>query len=203
MYILALTGSIATGKSTVLKIFSEQNIATISADEIVHKLYDNQAFKQLALAFPIAINDNKIDKKILKKIILGSTKNLKILEDILHPLVQKEIEKFILKSKEENRQIIVLEIPLLFESNNKYQYDAIAVTYCDEETQLERVLLREGMSKQKLQFILNQQMPQKDKKERADFLIDSSTGLEDTKKQVKDIILAIKQIIKTPKKNIH
>ena len=203
MYILALTGSIATGKSTVLKIFSEQNIATISADEIVHKLYDNQAFKQLALAFPIAINDNKIDRKILKKIILGSTKNLKILEDILHPLVQKEIEKFILKSKEENRQIIVLEIPLLFESNNKYQYDAIAVTYCDEETQLERVLLREGMSKQKLQFILNQQMPQKDKKERADFLIDSSTGLEDTKKQVKDIILAIKQIIKTPKKNIH
>lgn len=203
MYILALTGSIATGKSTVLKIFSEQNIATISADEIVHKLYDNQAFKQLALAFPIAINDNKIDRKILKKIILGSTKNLKILEDILHPLVQKEIEKFILKSKEENRQIIVLEIPLLFESNNKYQYDAIAVTYCDEETQLERVLLREGMSKQKLQFILNQQMPQKDKKERADFLIDSSTGLEDTKKQVKDIILAIEQIIKTPKKNIH
>ncbi len=203
MFILALTGSIATGKSTALKLFSEQNIATISADEIVHKLYDNQAFEQLSLAFPIAITNNKLDRKILGKIILGSTKNLKKIEDILHPLVQTEIEKFIKKSKKENKHLVVLEIPLLFESKNKYHYDAIAVTYCDEEILSERVLQREGMNKEKLKFILNQQMPQNEKKARADFLIDTSTGLEDTKKQVKDIIFAIEQIIKTTKNNIH
>jgi len=188
MFILGLTGSIATGKSTILKMFEGENIAIISADDIVHNLYKNEALTPIAKIFPKTLINNRIDRKILSKILLAMPELIKKLEEIVHPLVRSKIDEFINQQKKLNTKMIVLEIPLLFESNAKYPINAIAVTYCSDEIQKQRALEREGMSEEKLQLIISRQMPQSEKKDKADFIIDTSKSIDDSLRQVKQII---------------
>ena len=188
MFILGLTGSIATGKSTILKMFEGENIAIISADDIVHNLYKNEALTPIAKIFPKTLINNRIDRKILSKILLAMPELIKKLEEIVHPLVRSKIDEFINQQKKSNAKMIVLEIPLLFESNAKYPINAIAVTYCSDEIQKQRALEREGMSEEKLQLIISRQMPQSEKKAKADFIIDTSKSIDDSHRQVKQII---------------
>jgi len=188
MFILGLTGSIATGKSTILKMFRDENVAIISADNIVHNLYENEALAPIAKIFPKTLIDDKIDRKVLSKILLAMPELIKKLEGIVHPLVRKKIDEFISQQKKLNAKMIVLEIPLLFESNAKYPINAIAVTYCSDEIQKQRALEREGMSEKKFQLIIARQMPQSEKKAKADFIIDTSKSIDDSLRQVKQII---------------
>ncbi len=188
MFILGLTGSIASGKSTILKMFAREGIPTISADEIVHEIYQNEAVEKVAKIFPKAIKNHSVDRKTLSKILLNSKSSLKKLEKIIHPIVQEKIKQFIKISKQQNHKMIVLEIPLLFESDIKYPLDAIALSVVNEDLQRKRALGRENMNEEKLNMIIANQMKQEEKKLRSDFIIDSSISLEKTKKKVQEII---------------
>ncbi len=188
MLILALTGSIATGKSTVLGMFKQENIVTISSDEIVHELYQNEAVSSLEKLFPSAIKNNKIDRKILSEILVKTPSLLGELEKIIHPLVRQKQREFIEKCKENNEKLIVLEIPLLFETNSNIAFDYVLITTCPDEILRPRALQRDGMNEQKLDIILANQMSQQDKILRADFIIDTSKSLSQSAREVKNII---------------
>ncbi len=188
MYILGLTGSIASGKSTILQMFADEGIPTISADDIVHDIYQNEAVEEVGNLFPKAIKNDLVDRKILSKILLNSKTAIKDLEKIIHPIVQKKIKQFIKISKQQNHKMIVLEIPLLFETNANYPLDAVALSVVQKEVQRKRALARENMSEEKLNMIIANQMSQEEKKLKSDFIIDSSISLEKTREKVKQII---------------
>ncbi len=188
MYILALTGSIATGKTTILQLFAKNNIKTLSSDEIVHQLYQNEAVEKIAKIFPKAIKNNKVDREILSQIITQQPENLIKLEQIIHPLVRKKQQEFIEKSKKEGEKLIVIEIPLLFESNENHNFSGVLVVYCPKELLVERALKRKNMTKEKLEIILQNQMEQEEKIKRADFTIDSSQPISVCEQEVKKII---------------
>ncbi len=188
MLILALTGSIATGKSTVLGMFKQENIVTISSDEIVHELYQKEAVAPLKKLFPSAIKNNKVDRKTLSKLLVKTPSLLGELEKTIHPLVRQKQNEFIQKCKENNEKLIVIEIPLLFETNSNIAFDYALITTCPEEILRQRALQRDGMNEQKLDIILANQMSQQDKILRADFIIDTSKSLRQSKREVKNII---------------
>ena len=191
MFLLALSGSIATGKSTILAMFKDEGIATISADEIVKQLYQNEAVKPISQIFPKSIKNGTIDKQALSLLLLAQPEKFDVLEAIIHPLVQEKLQQFIKIQQKLGQKLLVIEIPLLFETTNKYDFDAILVSFVDEETQAKRALKRGGMSKEKLEMILAKQVSQKEKIKRADFTIDSSNSLQEVRNQVKEIISTI------------
>ncbi len=188
MFALALTGSIATGKSTVLDMFSDENIPTLSSDMIVHELYENAAVAPISKLFPRTVKQGKIDRKILTQIIQKNPNLLKKLEEIVHPLVRQKQLEFLQKNRLNGEKLVVIEIPLLFETNSKLHFDAIVVTICPKDIQRKRALKREGMSEEKLELILANQISQQEKIKQADFIIDSSKTLDQMRKQVKKII---------------
>lgn len=188
---LGLTGSIATGKSTVLMIFSELGYATFSADDEVHRLYQRQVPSQIIDFYPPALKNGQIDRNILAQYLMETPEKLTELETLIHPLVHQSYENFIKTSKNQNQQLIVADIPLLFENNYDYRFDAIAVTYCTPQTQRMRALNRQGMTEKKLQTILARQMDQENKKQQADYLIDTNGSIQKTREQVKNIVTKI------------
>ncbi len=191
MFILALTGSIATGKSTILAMFKDEGIPTVSADEVVKDLYKKEAVKPISQVFPKSIKNGVIEKHALSSLLIAQPEKFRALEAIIHPLVQKRLQQFIKAQQKAGKILVVIEIPLLFETKNKYDFDAILVSHVDEKTQTKRALKRDSMSKEKLEMILAKQVPQKEKLKKADFTIDSSNSLQETKSQVKEIISTI------------
>jgi dephospho-CoA kinase len=188
MFRLGLTGSIATGKSTVLKMFGEQ-VPVYSADAAVHELYTGEAVAPVGAAFPGVVEEGAINRQKLGEILVTEPQRLADLEKIVHPLVHGKMQQFLDKSRADGAGFVVLEIPLLFETGYTYPIDAVAVTACSDEEQRRRALARPGMSVEKLQTILARQMPQAEKKQRADFVINTDTGLEDTRAQIDAIML--------------
>lgn len=188
MFHLGLTGSIATGKSTVLKMFAARDIPIYSADDAVHALYQNEAVAPVAALFPGTNVDGHIDRAILAQKLIDNPQRLAELEAIVHPLVREKMLAFLQKAAEDGVDLAILEIPLLFETGADYTLDAIAVTTCADAEQRRRALSRPGMSVEKLQTMLARQMPQAEKKARADFVIDTGTSLEDTEAEVDKII---------------
>jgi len=188
---LGLTGSIATGKSTALRIFSELGYATFSADEEVHHLYQSQVPSQITNFHPPAYKNGQIDRNILAKYLLKNPKKLTDLEALVHPLIHQRYEEFTKTSKNQNQSLIIADIPLLFESSYDYRFDVIAVTYCSPQVQKNRALSRQGMTEKKLQAILDRQMDQENKKQRANYLIDTNGSIEKTREQVKNIVTII------------
>ena len=191
MYRLGLTGSLATGKSTVLKLFADENIPVYSADEAVHDLYeevDGAAVTAIAGKFPEAVKEGRVDRKVLGRIVLKDRRKLMELENIMHPLVAQKIAAFVGKEAGAGEELVVIEIPLLFESAQTFALDGIAVTICPDEVQHERALSRSGMNVEKMESILARQMPQSEKVRRADFIIDTSNSLPDTREMVRSII---------------
>lgn len=187
-FILGLTGSIATGKSTVLDLFAKADIPIYSADQAVYQLYEGEAVEPVRMLFPDAIENDRINRARLATIITKSPEKLPALEAIVHPLVRQKTLQFLDNHTQSQTPLIVLEIPLLFEVAHSYPLDAIAVTWCDPETQKKRAMARPGMTVDKLNTILDRQMSQAEKKERADFLISTGIELAQTNDQVSKII---------------
>lgn len=187
-FILGLTGSIATGKSTVLDLFEKQGIPTNSADAIVHELYEAEAVGPVEKAFPGVTTNGHIDRQKLGEMLVKQPERLKDLEAIVHPLVHQKTEAFLKAQQEAGVSLAILEIPLLFETDVDYPIDAVAVTWCPETVQRARALARPGMTVEKLETILARQMPQAQKKQIADFVVDTGTSLADTAEQIAHII---------------
>lgn len=187
-FVLGLTGSIATGKSTVLGLFGKAGIPVVSADEIVHELYRNEAVAPVGALFPEAVSKGEIDRGMLAASLAGKSDRLNALEKIVHPMVRQKIAQYLDHQRRKHAELVVVEIPLLFETNADYPVDAIAVTWCDPALLRQRALARPGMNVEKLEAILARQLPQDDKKQRADFLIDTGVSLAQTAEQVTQII---------------
>lgn len=187
-FALGLTGSIATGKSTALKAFGDLGCAIFSSDQAVHALYEGEAVGPVGDHFPEASDGTRIDRAALAAILVEQPDRLQELEAIVHPLVREKINQFKQSAESAGADLIVIDIPLLFESAHDYALDAVAVTFCDAEEQRRRALARPSMTPAKLDTILSKQMPQAEKKRRADFLIDTNRPIAETGEQVAEIV---------------
>jgi dephospho-CoA kinase len=192
MWRIGLTGSIATGKSTVLDAFRELGVPVLSADAIVADLYVSDAVGPVEALFPGVTRNGAIDRGLLSQRLTGSPASFQLLEAIVHPLVRARAVRFLAEAQAAGHALAVVEVPLLFEGDHDYGFDAIAVTWVDEATQRQRALARPGMSVEKLETILARQRPQAEKKARATYLFDTSMPLEDTKAMVADLVATIR-----------
>ena len=177
---IALTGSIATGKSTVLSRFFARGIAIYSADEAVHELYAGRAAPLVETLFPGTVVEGAVDRQKLSAAIAAEPDRISELEEVIHPLVRQKAIEFLDAAEAEGAALAVIEVPLFFETGVKYSIDKAVVTWCDPAIQRERVLARPGMTKAKLELILSRQLSQDEKRERADYLIDTSGSMADT-----------------------
>ena len=191
--IVGLTGSIGMGKTTTAKMFADIGIPVWDADKVVHRLYanDKDVFKKIIKLCPQAAKNNIVDRQILKNWIAADGQNLKKLEDVVHPLIAKDRDAFL---KENEGQLVVLDIPLLYEMNLENLVDYVIVVTASAEAQRQRVLDRKTMSQEQFDLILSKQMPDIEKRNRADFVIET-TSLESASLRVEDIVKTLKDQI--------
>lgn len=190
---LGLTGSIATGKSTVLKAFADLGVPTFSSDEAVHELYRGAAVAPVEAAFPGVSVDGAIDRDKLSRQLIGHPQRLRQLEAIVHPLVRTRIRSFLSEAAARGEPMAVVDIPLLFENGVDWGLDAIIVTVVDEAEQRRRALARPGMTVEKLDAILARQLPQAEKVKRATYIIDTSDTIEATRQTVAELVQRLRQ----------
>jgi dephospho-CoA kinase len=188
MIVLGLTGSIGMGKSTTAKLFAEAGVPVHDSDEAVHRLYAGPAAAQVEAAFPGTVKDGVVDRPALSKRVVGDAAAIRRLEGIVHPLVRADGDEFVARNRTAGTPLVVLDIPLLFETGGTGRVDRIAVVSAPAEVQRERVLARPGMTEEKFEAILARQTPDAEKRRRADFVIDSSHGIEVARRQVEAII---------------
>ena len=186
--VMGLTGSIATGKSTVLKMFGANGALVRSADETVHTLYAGPAVAAVEAKFPGTTANGVVDRVRLAKHLLEAPERFKALEELIHPMVRAETFAFLDRARGEGHKFIVLEIPLLFETDAPYPLDATVVTWCAPHIQRRRALARPGMTVAKLNTILARQIGQDEKMQRADYRIDTSGSIRKTRAQVAEIM---------------
>jgi len=190
---IGLTGSIGMGKTETGKIFSELGFPIYNADDAVHKLYEagQKGAKKIKEVFPNSINsDGSVNRESLSAEVLGNADNIRVLESIIHPLVGEDREIFFKKNIDS--PAVVLDIPLLFETGGEKFVDIVVVVDAPADIQEERVLSRPNMTKEKLEKIIAEQIPNDIKKKKADFVVDTSISIEDAKIQVKKILKKIK-----------
>lgn len=188
MIVLGLTGSIGMGKSTTARMFEEEGVPVHDSDATVHALYRGAAVEPIRARFPAAVVDDAVDREKLAAEVLGKPDALRELEKIVHPLVRAETEAFLRKHREAGTKIVVLDIPLLFETHGEGRVDRIVVVSAPAEVQRERVLARPGMTVEKFEAILKRQVPDAEKRARADFVVDTGKGMDAARAQVRDII---------------
>ena len=193
MIVVGLTGSIAMGKSETAKLFRSLDVPVFDSDAEVHAQYEKGGAAVAAVGnlFPEAIVDGGVDRKILSKFVLGKPDALRRLEAAVHPIVRKAEQNFLTRCKAEGRKIAVLDIPLLFEAGREKEVNAIVVVSAPLEMQRERVLQRPGMTVEKLERILAHQVPDVEKRTRADFVVDTSQGLAHAESQIGAIVKAL------------
>lgn len=193
MIILGLTGSIGMGKSTVANIFAEQGAPVFDSDAAVHALYgrDGAAVAPVEAAFPGVAIDGAIDRAALSARVVNDADAIARLERIVHPLVREKQFEFLQRARDEGRVWVVMDIPLLFESGSERLVDRTIVVTAPEDIQRTRVLSRPGMTEEKFEAILARQMPDAEKRDRADFVIDTSVSLEETRTQVRAVLDAL------------
>jgi dephospho-CoA kinase len=189
---IGITGSISTGKSTVLRAFKDLGVPGISADEIVAELYAGEAVAPVEALFPGVTVAGVVDRALLSKRLASDPSGFKRLEALVHPLVRDRIASFLVDAERAGHALAVVEVPLLFESGHDYGFDAIAVTWVDEAVQRQRALARPGMDVDKYHTILARQMPQADKKARADYLFDTSGAIEATRDKVAALVAQLR-----------
>lgn len=188
---LGLTGSIGMGKSTTARMFAERGVPTYDADAAVHQLYAGKAAPLIEAAFPGTTVDGVVDRRLLKPHVLGRPDAMKKLEAIVHPLVQQEEAVFLERARLDRKRLVVLDIPLLFETANPGRVDAAVVVSAPAEIQRTRVMARPGMTEETFDAILKRQMPDKEKRQRAHFLIDTGRGLDAAERNVVSILRAL------------
>lgn len=189
MIVLGLTGSIGMGKSTTAKFFKQKGIPVYDADETVHQLYqDESVIKRVKAIFDDCLTDNHIDRAKISRQIVQEPAKLVSLEKIIHPLVREKENTFVATHRKNGDKLVVLDIPLLFETGGLERVDKIAVVSAPLEIQRQRVLQRDGWTEEKFQAVLARQIPDSEKRMRADFIIDTSKGLEYAENEVDNII---------------
>ena len=192
MIILGLTGSIGMGKTTASNMFADAGVPVYSADDAVHRLYAGRAAPLIEAAFPGTVVDGTVDRTKLSSAALGKPEALKKLESIIHPLVHEEEAAFLAQARADGADIALIDIPLLFETGGESRVDKVAVVSAPADIQRERVLARPGMTDEKFTAILERQMPDAEKRARADFIIDSSGDFEETRLQINAIIAELR-----------
>lgn len=188
MIILGLTGSIGMGKSTTAAMFAEMGVPVNDADAVVHALYQGEAVAPIEAAFPGTAKAGSVDRTELSRQLAADPSLFKTLEAIVHPLVREKERTFLDRHRAAGAPLVLLDIPLLFETNGQSRVDAVAVVTCDPEIQRERVLKRPGMTAEKFALILSRQVPDQEKRAKADYIIDTGHGLDSARDQVAAIV---------------
>jgi dephospho-CoA kinase len=196
MFILGLTGSLGMGKSTTARLFAEVGVPVHDADAVVHRLYEGEAVAAIEAAFPGTTAGGKVDRKRLAARVLGDNAALKRLEAIVHPLVHAAERRLLAEARSRGEKVVVLDIPLLFETGGEARVDAVVVVSAPPAVQRKRVLEREGMTMDKFDTILANQMPDAEKRRRADFIVDTSQGFDAARAQVRAILEAVARMPK-------
>jgi dephospho-CoA kinase len=196
MFILGLTGSIGMGKSATAKMFAEAGVPVHDADAVVHALYEGAATPAIEAAFPGTTRGGRVDRTELGKRVLGDEAAIKKLESIVHPLVALARERFVTESERSCAPVAVLDIPLLYETGGDQRCDAVVVVSAPAEIQRQRAFERPGMSEEKLAAILAKQLPDEEKRRRADFVVDTSRGFDAARAQVRDILAQVATMAK-------
>jgi dephospho-CoA kinase len=191
MFVLGLTGSLGMGKSATAKMFAEEGVPVHDADAAVHDLYEGAAAPLIEAAFPGTTAAGKVDRDKLAQRVLGDSASLERLEAIVHPLVRRAEQAFLEEAARKGARVTVLDIPLLFETGGNGRCDAVVVVSAPLEIQRARVFERPGMTEQKFAAILAKQMPDAEKRARADFVVDTSRGFAAARTQVRDILTRI------------
>jgi dephospho-CoA kinase len=191
MFILGLTGSIGMGKSTTAAFFAEAGVPVHDSDAAVHRLYEGEAVAPVEAEFPGVAVDGRIDRAKLAAQLIGKPDAIKRLEAIVHPLVRAATQRFTQAQAAKGARVILLDIPLLFETGGEKNFDAIVVVSSPPAVQRARVLARPGMTAEKLDALLARQMPDAEKRARAHFVVDTSRSFDSARAQVHGILRAI------------
>ena len=197
MRILGLTGSIGMGKSTTAKLFTEAGVPVYDADAAVHKIYEGEAAPAIEAAFPGTTVDGKVDRAKLSAKVVHDQAAIKQLEQIVHPMLGASRKKFLDEAERSGAPVVVMDIPLLFETGGEKRVDAVVVVSTDPTTQRERILARGTMTSEALDGILARQLPDAEKRKRADFVVDTSHGLDPVRTAIRDILA---EVVKMPQR---
>ena len=194
MIVLGLTGSIGMGKSTTAAMFAAEGAPVYDADAAVHQLYakGGLAAPLIEAAFPGTTEDGGVDRTKLSAAVMGDPAALAKLESIVHPLVGRSRAGFFEAAEAAGSDVVVLDIPLLFETGGESRVDSVVVVSAPADTHGERVLARPGMTAEKLDAILTRQLPDAEKRARADYVIDTGRGLEAAREQVRSVLAAVR-----------
>ncbi len=190
---IGLTGSIGMGKSTMAKLFAEAGVPVNDSDAVVHDLYAGEAAPLVDAAFPGTMRDGAVDRQELGRQLAGSADGFRRLEAIVHPLVKRREAEFIERERQHGTEMVLLDIPLLFETGAEQRVDVIVVASCDPQIQRERVLARPNMTVEKFNMILARQTPDAEKRARADYVIDTGHSIETARKRVAEIVSDLKR----------
>jgi dephospho-CoA kinase len=192
--VVGLTGSIGMGKTETAKMFAELGIPVYDADAAVHALYElgGAAVGPVAKAFPGSLREGRIDRAVLSRRVADDEAAFRRLEHIVHPLVAEAQRQFLNEAEKKGAEIVVLDIPLLYESGGDKRMDAVVVVSAPHHVQRERVLARPGMTLDKLEAIHARQVPDAEKREKADFVIETGKGLEHALESVKRVVATLR-----------
>ncbi len=188
MRIIGLTGSIGMGKTTTMGLFAEQGAPVFDADAVVHQLYEGEAVAPIEAAFPGVTVNGRVDRERLAAHLFSQPQDFKRLEAIVHPLVGQYRSAFLDQAERSGAGVVVLDIPLLFETGGDKSVDIIVVVSAPYAVERGRVLAREGMTPEKFEAILARQLPDAEKRARADFVVDTSAGIDSARAQVREIL---------------
>ncbi|HRF08116.1 MAG TPA: dephospho-CoA kinase [Xanthobacteraceae bacterium] len=194
MILLGLTGSVGMGKSTTAQMFVEEGVPMFDADAAVHRLYAGEAVPLIEREFPGTTENGTVDREKLSRHVVGNAKALRRLEQLIHPLVGKLRTGFLKEAEASGAKAALLDIPLLFETGDPSKFHAVIVVSAAADVQRQRVLARPGMTPEKFEAILKRQMPDSEKRARADFVINTGDGLQSARMQVKKILAEVLEL---------
>jgi dephospho-CoA kinase len=197
MIVIGLTGSIGMGKTTTAGMFRDEGIPVNDSDAVVHDLYRSDAVEPVGEAFPGSIREGAVDRAELARQLSLDPSGFARLEAIVHPLVRERERQFLEGRRSAGADLVLLDIPLLFETGAEKRVDVVVVATCDPQIQRQRVLARSGMTEEKFDLILKRQMPDSQKRERADFLVDTGVGLDGARERVRQIITLLRSGIRS------
>ncbi|MFH1346572.1 MAG: dephospho-CoA kinase [Pseudomonadota bacterium] len=197
MMILGLTGSIGMGKSTTAKLFAEAGVPVYDADATVHQLYEGEAAPAIEAAFPGTTAGGKVDRQKLSARVVHDPAAMKQLEQIVHPMLGASRQKFFEEVERAGAPVAVVDVPLLYETGGEKRVDAVVVVTTSPENQRARIMARGTMTSEALDAILARQLPDAEKRKRADFVVDTSHGLDPVRVQIRDIL---QQVVKMPQR---
>jgi dephospho-CoA kinase len=198
-FVLCLTGSLGMGKSTAAKFFAEEGVPVHDSDAVVHALYEGEATPLIEQAFPGSTSGGKVDRNKLATMVLNDKAALARLEAIVHPMVTASREKFLANARDNGAKVVVLDVPLLFETSAEHRCDAVVVVSAPAEIQRSRAFQRPGMTDDKLAAILSKQTPDAEKRRRADFVVDSSQSFDHARMQIRNILQKVAKLPQRPR----